>query len=133
MVNTMKPAQQCPSCNTPMHLERLRCPACHTVVEGSFHWPRLSRLSPTDQELVELLILASGSLKAAAKKLHVSYPTIRRRLDNLIEHLAAEVKIDETLRRQLLRDVATGKRTAAEAAHLLKQERGGAHGRTEAH
>ena len=124
----MKPAQQCPSCNTTLQLERLRCPTCQTVVEGQFRWPRLARLSPEDQELIEMLILASGSLKAVAEKLKISYPTIRKRLDALIEHLAATAKADEAFHRQLLRDVAAGKRTPQEATRLLEQDKGGSHG-----
>ena len=123
----MKPAQRCPSCDTLMQLERLRCPGCQTTVEGSFRWPRLSRLMTADQELVELLILASGSLKDVAKKLAISYPTIRRRLDELIQRLEGELKADEAYRKQLLREVASGKRTAAEATRLMQPE-GGSHG-----
>ena len=120
----MKPAQQCPSCNTVMHVERLRCPACQTVVEGQFRWQRLSRLTPDEQQLVELLILSSGSLKAVAKKLGISYPTMRKRLDDLIAHLSTEVKADEAFRRQLLHELKSGKRTSEEAIRLLEQEEG---------
>lgn len=121
----MKPAQRCPSCNATMQLERLRCPSCHTMVEGNFRWPRLCRLSGSDQQLIEMLVLASGSLKAVAKKLGVSYPTIRKRLDELIRRIEDEVKTDTAYRAQLLRDVKAGKRTAEEVTRLLRQEEGG--------
>ena len=116
----MKPAQTCPSCATQLYIERLRCSACNTVVEGNFWWPRLSRLSPEDQQLVELLILSSGSLKAAAKKLGISYPTMRKRLDELIRGLEAEVRKDEKLRREVLKEVAAGKRSVDDAVKRLK-------------
>lgn len=116
----MRPAQICPSCDHPLHVERLRCAGCGTVVEGAFPWPRLSRLSPDDQRLVELLILASGSLKTVAKKLSISYPTIRKRLNELIRTFALEVRADEQQRRQLLHDVAAGKRSAREAIRQLR-------------
>ncbi len=126
----MRPAQRCPSCDTVMQLERLRCPACQTVVEGSFRWPRLSRLTPANQELIELLILASGSLKDVAKKMDISYPTIRKRLDELIQRMEVEVKADEAYRKQLLRDVASGKRSAEEATRLMRPNHGASHERT---
>lgn len=116
----MKPAQACPSCGTRLSIERLRCATCQAVVEGAFRWPRLARLSSEDQQLVELLILSSGSLKAVAKKLGISYPTIRKRLDALIKHMEMEVREDERLRRQLLKEVEAGKRSAAEAIKQLK-------------
>lgn len=116
----MKPAQICPSCGQRLQIERLQCAACHTVVEGSFGWPRLSRLSPEDQQLVELLILASGSLKAVAKRLGISYPTMRKRLDDLIKALEREVKQDAHLREQWLKDVEAGKRSAGDAAKHME-------------
>ncbi|MBL7007499.1 MAG: DUF2089 family protein [Planctomycetes bacterium] len=46
------------------------------------------QLEETDQELVLRLVLASGSLKELAGLYGVSYPTIRGRLDRLIDRLA---------------------------------------------
>ncbi len=45
------------------------------------------QLEEADQELVLRLVLASGSLKELAGLYGVSYPTIRGRLDRLIERL----------------------------------------------
>jgi|GEM_PF-594759 len=47
----------------------------------------ICRLSRADQDLITEMTLHSGSLKALAKSFGVSYPTIRRRLDELIERL----------------------------------------------
>jgi len=47
----------------------------------------ICKLSRADQDLITELTLHSGSLKALAKSFGVSYPTIRRRLDELIERL----------------------------------------------
>jgi hypothetical protein len=47
----------------------------------------ICRLSRADQDLITELTLHSGSLKALAKSFGVSYPTIRRRLDEVIERL----------------------------------------------
>jgi hypothetical protein len=80
----------------------------------------LACLSSEDQQLVELLILSSGSLKAVAKKLGISYPTMRKRLDELIKSLEVQVREDEQHRRQLLKEVEAGKRSAAEAIKQLK-------------
>jgi len=47
----------------------------------------LRRLSDEDLEFVQRLVLASGSLKDVAAEYGVSYPTIRGRLDKLIDRL----------------------------------------------
>ncbi len=52
----------------------------------------ICRLSRTDQDFITQMTLHSGSLKALAKSFGVSYPTIRRRLDELIERLRVLVE-----------------------------------------
>src|SRR5438445_461243 len=52
----------------------------------------LRQLGDDDLEFVQRLVLASGSLKELAQAYGVSYPTIRGRLDKLIERLRARVE-----------------------------------------
>ena len=47
----------------------------------------LDRLSDEDRNFLKRFLLASGSLKAMAEEYRVSYPTIRLRLDRLIEKI----------------------------------------------
>jgi len=49
--------------------------------------PAIARLPREDLELITELVLQSGSLKGLAKAYGVSYPTIRGRLDKVIERL----------------------------------------------
>jgi hypothetical protein len=53
--------------------------------------PPLRLLSDDDLEFVQRFVLASGSLKDLAAEYGVSYPTIRARLDSLLERLRAVV------------------------------------------
>src|SRR5947209_12083005 len=52
----------------------------------------LRDLGDDDLEFVQRLVLASGSLKDVAALYGVSYPTIRGRLDKLIDRLRARVE-----------------------------------------
>src|SRR5881628_2771411 len=52
----------------------------------------LRQLGDDDLEFVQRLVLASGSLKDLAQAYGVSYPTIRTRLDKLIDRLEARVQ-----------------------------------------
>lgn len=84
--------------------------------------PWLLHLNDEDLQLVKRLILASGSLKALAQSYGVSYPTIRLRLDRLIERVrtldtAANEDPFETKVRLL---IASGELSARRAAELLK-------------
>ena len=80
--------KSCPSCGAGLRVVQLACPACKTIVSGSYPLPALSRLSDEDQEFVLAFILSSGSLKQMAKLYGVSYPTVRNRLDDLISLLS---------------------------------------------
>jgi hypothetical protein len=75
----------CPSCNGPLAVKRLRCETCSTEVEGSYDLPILASLSNEDQDFILQFVKADGSLKEMAKLLGVSYPTVRNRLDDVIE------------------------------------------------
>lgn len=52
----------------------------------------LGRLSDEDQAFIVNLVLHSGSLKGLAEVYGVSYPTIRVRLDKVIERLAGVIE-----------------------------------------
>ncbi len=45
------------------------------------------RLEPEEQVFIKRFLLSSGSLKQLAREYDVSYPTVRLRLDRLIEKL----------------------------------------------
>ncbi|MGR8827543.1 DUF2089 domain-containing protein [Leuconostoc citreum] len=45
------------------------------------------KLEREDQEFVKQLVKASGSLKELAKIYQVSYPTVRVRLNKIIQHI----------------------------------------------
>jgi hypothetical protein len=85
----------CPSCKGLLKVQRLTCPACETSVEGLYDLPVLAQLLEEDQEFILHLIQASGSLKDMASHYGISYPTIRNRLDSLIEKISKLKKLEK--------------------------------------
>lgn len=79
----------CPSCSSSLAVTSLVCVQCDTEVSGHFELTALLQLSRDDQAFVEAFVRESGSLKAMAKRLGVSYPTVRNRLDEIIDRLEA--------------------------------------------
>ena len=57
------------------------------AVLGGFDLPPLARLAPEDQTFVLCFLQTGGNLKHMAKLYGVSYPTLRNRLDALVEQL----------------------------------------------
>ncbi|MCY3773307.1 MAG: DUF2089 family protein, partial [Gemmatimonadetes bacterium] len=56
---------------------------------GGFYLPPLARLAPEDQAFVLCFLRTGGNLKDMAKQYGVSYPTLRNRLDALVERLVS--------------------------------------------
>jgi len=77
----------CPSCGRTLKVKRFECSGCATGIEGDFELPALARLNPEEQDFLISLIKSSGSLKDLARIYGVSYPTVRNRLDALIERV----------------------------------------------
>lgn len=81
----------CPACKSQIKVKSLICENCRTEINGQYELPLLARLSPDDQAFILEFIKASGSLKEMARLLRLSYPTVRNRLDEVIER----IKLDE--------------------------------------
>ncbi len=79
---------RCPSCQGTLTVTTLLCQSCETGVNGHYRLPALLALDNDEQDFVRNFILESGSLKAMASRLGVSYPTVRNRLDQIITRLA---------------------------------------------
>jgi hypothetical protein len=75
----------CPACQQALRVSHLQCPACGTGIEGLFDLPVLARLGDEDQDFALQFMLVSGSLKEMAQRLRLSYPTVRNRLDEIIQ------------------------------------------------
>jgi hypothetical protein len=77
----------CPSCDTRLRIAKMHCAECGTEVSGDYDIPRLMRLTPREIAFVEAFVASSGSLKAMARRMEVSYPTVRNLLDDIIDKL----------------------------------------------
>ncbi len=78
---------RCPACNGRVEVKDLLCQSCQTQIKGLYQLPPLARLSPDDQDFLLQFVKASGSLKEMARLLKLSYPTVRNRLDEIIERV----------------------------------------------
>ncbi len=112
---------QCPSCSAQLRIRRLGCPSCSTQLEGDYELPGLLQLPAEDLAFVTEFVRASGSLKEMARIEGQSYPTIRNRLNQIIERLERTSRSRELKQHEILDAVARGELTAQQAAKLLRQ------------
>jgi hypothetical protein len=111
----------CPYCSSPMVVTQMNCPRCRVSVRADFPMSRLGRLPVEHQRFIEMFLLAGGNLKEIAEEVGVSYPTIRSRLDKVIDSLRGEIAKTRTLKGSVLDAVTPSKSSAEEAAKLIKE------------
>src|SRR5579864_5902854 len=119
---------KCPSCDGNLNVARLDCPECSISIEGEFTLPPLLKLTGAQIDFVEVFIKNRGVIREVERELGVSYPTVRARLDDVINALGYTAKsavdtsaADDTgsRRRSVLADLKGGKLTPEEALAAL--------------
>ena len=77
----------CPSCEDELAVEKLICNNCQTQVVGNYELPLFLKLTNEEQVFIMQFFVNSGSLKDMAKDFEVSYPTMRNKVDDLINKI----------------------------------------------
>jgi hypothetical protein len=114
-------SNECPYCGTPMAVTRMTCGGCRVSIQAEFPMSRIAGLPVEHQRFIEMFLLAGGNLKEIAEQVGVSYPTIRSRLDKVIEALRGEIAKTQRVRGNLLDAIEPGKTSAESAARLIKR------------
>ncbi|MBI1390627.1 MAG: DUF2089 family protein [bacterium] len=85
----------------------------------------LKSLSDEDIQFLKRFVLASGSLKALAEEYGISYPTVRTRLDRLIEKIKAadHSGYEDDFHRAVQLMIADGSLPTETARRLLQAHR----------
>ncbi len=77
----------CPSCEKQLSVTELSCLECQTKVSGTYSLPLLLQISEEEQQFILDFFMSSGSLKEMANQMGKSYPTVRNKLDDIIEKI----------------------------------------------
>ncbi len=81
----------CPYCSRGMSVRVMECQHCDVSIQTVYPEMRLGSLPIEHQRFIEMFVLASGRLKGIANQTGVSYPTVRSRLDRIIEELRSRI------------------------------------------
>ena len=114
----------CPVCKHDLILTRLKCDGCGVVLEGNFNLPRLARLNFQHRNLAEQMILAGGNLKDLALQVGVSYPTLRKMVDELISAMHNLKNEDEKEIESILKAVESGMLSAGDGVRKIREIQG---------
>ena len=113
---------KCPSCaSSDLQVVKIECVHCNTKFEGHFEISALLQLPEDDLQFILDFVKCSGSLKEMAVIHKVSYPTLRNRLNSLIDTLGNLELKKETSKDEVLQLLEEGKISAKDAAIMLKK------------
>lgn len=120
---------ECPICQHDLYVTKLECSNCKTEISGAFQLSKFNYLSKDHLYFIELFIKNKGNIKTLEKELKVSYPTVKKMMNEVITALGYKVneENEDTASQQdkdkdaILQKLANGEITSEEALKLLKE------------
>ncbi len=120
---------KCPICGGEVTVTRIYCRECDTTIEGHFAGHPFTHLKPEQLAFVETFIRCEGRIKRMEEELNLSYPTIRKQLQDVIRALGYEPPseeaeagaITEERRKRILEDLEKGRIDYQQAMRLLQE------------
>lgn len=114
-------SSRCPVCGDQMYVTRLECGNCHSALEGKFTLGAFQNLTPDQLQFLEVFIRCRGQNKAVQDLLNISYPTVVKKLDEVIIALGYEIDPEESRRRDILERLRQNELTPIQAQQMLSE------------
>jgi hypothetical protein len=116
----------CPVCGGQMIITRLGCEECGTAVTGKFDHGLFSNLNDEEIRFVELFVVCRGNIKEVEKRLGVSYPTVRGKLDGVVSKLEKNLSLGDSetrsmRRKEIIESIKRGDISPEDGAMLIEE------------
>lgn len=125
--NLYDPPLVCPVTGEKLIISELTAEKSGIAVRGRFRMPMGAHLDEEQKYLLEVFLRSRGVISTMERELGLSYPTVKARVDSLLEAMNLEPfkheKKDSSMvdvKRKILKQLEEGKITAAEAKERLK-------------
>jgi len=82
--------RKCPICSSNLVVTELSCPECNTKISGRFSLSKFDSLTDAQLNFALTFIKNAGNIKLIEKELNISYPTVKKNIDDLIKALGFE-------------------------------------------
>ncbi len=80
----------CPCCGNHMQVREYHCKKCSVTVSGNFQKSDFWNLDGLQLQFAEIFLKNRGNIKEVEKELGVSYPSVKKLLDNLVSALGGD-------------------------------------------
>ena len=85
---------KCPCCSSTLNITSLQCPDCGVELRNTFEQSAFDRLGSDQMNFLLSFLRYRGNLKSLQEEMGISYPTAKKRLDELL--IALEIAPEET-------------------------------------
>lgn len=109
----------CPVCKEKLYVKTLRCSHCDIEVSGEFEMTPFDYLSPEQLSFALLFIKEQGNIKSIEKALGISYPTVKKNLEELCKALSLKYESKEMTRDDVKVALKNGEISFEEAERIL--------------
>ncbi len=107
----------------PFVVERVRLTGSGVAIEGEFELPQLAQLNAEDQVFVTAFVRCHGSIKEMERIFGVSYPTIKSRLNRIMQRLDFVETDPAPVRSDVIDRLRRGEITTQQALSELEERR----------
>ncbi len=115
---------RCPICGQALTVTSLFCKECNLTISSDFELDGFFKLTNEQLLFVKTFIRNRGNIKEVEKELGISYPTVRNKLDEIIEALGYKIEGKDDFqnkRKEILSKLEKGEITSEQAIELLKE------------
>lgn len=121
---------QCPSCGGELRIAVLRCPECEMELHNDFQLSAFDSLAAGQAAFLTSFLKQRGNLRSVQEELGISYPTAKRRLDDLLTALGLAGSTSQAGERKAVMDmtnwpIAKDSKKASDTIRQLLAEQGG--------
>lgn len=95
---------KCPACSEDLIISTLKCPCCGMELKNDFEFSPFDKLNSELYELLISFLRNRGNLSEVQKNLNISYPTVKKKLDELLTalNLSDSSQSDKTEEREVI-------------------------------
>lgn len=119
----MDPAntQFCPMCGKELKIRRMACPGCGAEYPVNRELSAYDRLSEQNALFLQTFLKSRGNMKELQQRLDISYPTARKRLEELLVALGLETE-SETETEAVMEMYSSIKQDSTRASDLIRRK-----------
>ena len=125
-----KVISECPSCRGTLNISVLRCSGCGMELRGDFQQSPFDALTAEQKDFLISFLRQRGNLTSIQEELGISYPTAKKKLDNLLTALNLTDSIPQAKKDEEIIDmsnwpIAKNSNKASEIIKRMLIENGG--------